>query len=222
MRMAAMLMAVISLLGVPQGQAEVTWETAAVQILEESPETAAQTLLDWAETGQTAPEADVRSFLEERAETAASAAAAFAAVLDAADRLRMDGSAPELGEEAYRAAVRSLSPFFTRLLETETMPWKEEPSDWPAKLAAFDGIWCDGTMQELLIAVARGLVEDKDAVQVTVDPVREDGTVVYHLTVAEDDMGRVIGKQGRIAKAIRVVMRAAAVRQGEKVVVEIG
>ncbi|MBE5036847.1 KH domain-containing protein [Subdoligranulum sp. DSM 109015] len=77
-------------------------------------------------------------------------------------------------------------------------------------------------MQELLIAVARGLVENKDAVQVTVDPVREDGTVVYHLTVAEDDMGRVIGKQGRIAKAIRVVMRAAAVRQGEKVVVEIG
>ena len=40
-------------------------------------------------------------------------------------------------------------------------------------------------MQELLIAVARGLVEDKDAVQVTVDPAREDGTVVYHLTVAE-------------------------------------
>ena len=55
-------------------------------------------------------------------------------------------------------------------------------------------------MQELLIAVARGLVEDKDAVQVTVDPAREDGTVVYHLTVAEGDMGRVIGKQGRIAK----------------------
>ena len=91
-------------------------------------------------------------------------------------------------------------------------------------------------MQELLLAVARGLVEDKEAVQVTVDPMREDGTVVYHLkvaeadmggiivyhlTVAEDDMGRVIGKQGRIAKAIRVVMRAAAVRQGEKVIVEI-
>lgn len=77
-------------------------------------------------------------------------------------------------------------------------------------------------MQELLLAVARGLVENKDAVQVTVDPAREDGTVVYHLAVAEEDMGRVIGKQGRIAKAIRVVMRAAAVRQGEKVVVEIG
>jgi|UniRef100_UPI003FEECBAE predicted RNA-binding protein YlqC (UPF0109 family) len=76
-------------------------------------------------------------------------------------------------------------------------------------------------MQELLLAVARGLVEDKEAVQVTVDPMREDGTVVYHLKVAESDMGRVIGKQGRIAKAIRVVMRAAAVRQGEKVIVEI-
>ena len=71
-------------------------------------------------------------------------------------------------------------------------------------------------MQELLIAVARGLVEDKDAVQVTVDPAREDGTVVYHLTVAEGDMGRVIGKQGRIAKAIRVVMRAAAVTRTKK------
>lgn len=76
-------------------------------------------------------------------------------------------------------------------------------------------------MQELLLAVARGLVEDKEAVQVTVDTVRDDGTTVYHLKVAESDMGRVIGKQGRIAKAIRVVMRAAAVRQGEKVIVEI-
>lgn len=77
-------------------------------------------------------------------------------------------------------------------------------------------------MQELLMIVAQGLVENKQAVQVTVDPVREDGTTVYHLAVAEEDMGRVIGKQGRIAKAIRAIMRAAAVRQGEKVVVEIG
>ena len=76
-------------------------------------------------------------------------------------------------------------------------------------------------MQELLLAVARGLVDDKDAVSVTVDAPREDGTIVYHLSVAENDMGRVIGKQGRIAKAIRVVMRAAAVRKGEKVMVEI-
>ena len=53
------------------------------------------------------------------------------------------------------------------------------------------------------------------------DEPREDGTIVYHLSVAEGDMGRVIGKQGRIAIAIRVVMRAAAVRVDEKVLVEI-
>ena len=76
-------------------------------------------------------------------------------------------------------------------------------------------------MQELLLAVARGLVEDKEAVQVTVDPMREDGTVVYHLKVAEADMGRVIGKQGRIAKAIRAVVKAAASKEDKKVIVEI-
>ena len=76
-------------------------------------------------------------------------------------------------------------------------------------------------MQELLLAVARGLVEDKEAVQVTVDPMREDGTVVYHLKVAEADMGRVIGKQGRIAKAIRSVMSAAASKADVKVSVDI-
>ncbi len=76
-------------------------------------------------------------------------------------------------------------------------------------------------MQELLLAVARGLVDEPDSVQVSAEEPREDGTVVYHLSVAEGDMGRVIGKQGRIAKAIRVVMRAAAVRRGEKAMVEI-
>lgn len=76
-------------------------------------------------------------------------------------------------------------------------------------------------MQELLLAVARGLVEDKEAVQVTVDPMREDGTVVYHLKVAEADMGRVIGKQGRIAKAIRSVVRAATAKDAKPVFVEI-
>ena len=76
-------------------------------------------------------------------------------------------------------------------------------------------------MQELLLAVAQGLVEDKAAVQVAVDEPNEEGVVVYHLHVAEGDMGRVIGKQGRIATAIRIVMRAAAVREGTKVMVEI-
>ena len=153
--MAAMLMAVLSLLAVPQGQGTdpgITWETVAVQVLEESPETAARTLVDWARSGQTAPEEDaVLALLEEMGAEPAASAAAFDAVLDAADSLREAGEAPELGEETYRAAVRSLSPFFTRLLETETTPWREESSAWPADLAAFDGIWCDSTLRELLI-----------------------------------------------------------------------
>ncbi len=76
-------------------------------------------------------------------------------------------------------------------------------------------------MQELLKSLAAGLVNDPDAVKVTVDEPNEDGVVVYHLSVAADDMGRVIGKQGRIAKAIRVVMRAVANRNDEKIMVEI-
>lgn len=75
--------------------------------------------------------------------------------------------------------------------------------------------------EDLLIGMAQGLVEDPSAVNVTVDPENEEGIIVYHLTVAEDDKGRVIGKQGRIAKAIRTVMRAAANRSGERVAVEI-
>ena len=76
-------------------------------------------------------------------------------------------------------------------------------------------------MEQLLVNIARGLVEDKDAVKVTAEEKDAEGVTVYHLTVAADDMGRVIGKQGRIAKAIRTVMRAAATRAGEKVAVEI-
>ena len=76
-------------------------------------------------------------------------------------------------------------------------------------------------MKELLIAIASGLVEKPDEVTVTVDEPNEEGVVYYHLHVAENDMGRVIGKQGRIAKAIRVVMRAAANRENQKISVEI-
>ena len=76
-------------------------------------------------------------------------------------------------------------------------------------------------MKELLITIAKGLVEEPDMVTVDVDDPREDGVVVYHLHVAENDMGRVIGKQGRIAKAIRTVMRATAIRSNTKIVVEI-
>ena len=54
-------------------------------------------------------------------------------------------------------------------------------------------------MKELLLTIAKGLVENPDAVAVEQDEPSEDGTIVFHLHVAPDDMGRVIGKQGRIA-----------------------
>ncbi len=75
-------------------------------------------------------------------------------------------------------------------------------------------------MEQLLIGMAQGLVEDPGAVSVTTET-QEDGAIVYHLHVAENDVGRVIGKQGKIAKAIRTVMRAAATRNNERAIVEI-
>ena len=76
-------------------------------------------------------------------------------------------------------------------------------------------------MEELLKTIASGLVENKNEVSVTVDEPDAEGVVVYHLHVASDDMGRVIGKQGRIAKAIRTVMRAGAGKINQKIMVDI-
>ena len=76
-------------------------------------------------------------------------------------------------------------------------------------------------MKELLISIAKGLVDEPEKVTVDVDDINEEGVVVYHLHVAQDDMGRVIGKQGRIAKAIITVMRATANRSDTKISVEI-
>ena len=76
-------------------------------------------------------------------------------------------------------------------------------------------------MQELLAIIAKGLVDDPDSVVIDKDEPTEDGTVVYHIHVAENDMGRIIGKQGRIAKAIRTIARSAAIRSDEKIMVEI-
>lgn len=76
-------------------------------------------------------------------------------------------------------------------------------------------------MKDLLISITKGLVEKPDEVSVDVSEPNEEGVTVYHLHVNEEDMGRVIGKQGRIAKAIRVVMRAAATRNDVKISVEI-
>lgn len=76
-------------------------------------------------------------------------------------------------------------------------------------------------MEELLIAIASGLVQNPDEVKVVADEPNEEGVTVLHLQVAQSDMGRVIGKQGRIAKAIRTVMRAAANKENTSVAVEI-
>ncbi len=76
-------------------------------------------------------------------------------------------------------------------------------------------------MEELLKSITMGLVDNPESVSIDVDEPNEEGVTVYHLHVAEGDMGRVIGKQGRIAKAIRVVMRAAANRRDAKISVEI-
>ena len=76
-------------------------------------------------------------------------------------------------------------------------------------------------MEELLVSIASGLVENPDEVKVTADEINAEGVIVLHLHVAEGDMGRVIGKQGRIAKEIRTVMRSVANRENQKIMVEI-
>ncbi len=74
-------------------------------------------------------------------------------------------------------------------------------------------------MKELLQYMAKNLVDNPDAVTV-VEQIDEDGKVL-ELHVAEGDMGKVIGRQGRIAKEIRTIIKTVAQRTGEKVTVEI-
>ena len=76
-------------------------------------------------------------------------------------------------------------------------------------------------MEELLRTIACELVEDKESVTVSAEPENEEGVIVYHLHVADADMGRVVGKQGMVAQAMRVVMSAGAARLGQKIMVEI-
>jgi uncharacterized protein len=72
---------------------------------------------------------------------------------------------------------------------------------------------------ELLEFLVRALVEDPDAVEV--EELEEDGDLIYEISVADDDLGRVIGKGGRVANAIRTVAKAAAVRMDRRVIVDI-
>ena len=74
-------------------------------------------------------------------------------------------------------------------------------------------------MTELLEFLVRALVEDPGAV--VVEELEEDGDLVYEISVAEGDLGRVIGKGGRIANAIRTIAKAAAVRIDRRVIVDI-
>ncbi|HCD45605.1 MAG TPA: KH domain-containing protein [Lachnoclostridium sp.] len=74
-------------------------------------------------------------------------------------------------------------------------------------------------MKELVEVIARALVDDPDQVVVT-ETVKDD-EIILELTVAPSDMGKVIGKQGRIAKAIRSVVKAAASKEDKRVTVEI-
>ncbi|NLM74720.1 MAG: KH domain-containing protein [Clostridiaceae bacterium] len=74
-------------------------------------------------------------------------------------------------------------------------------------------------MKELLEHIAKSLVDNPDAV--SVNEVEGEKSVILELSVADEDMGKVIGKQGRIAKAIRTVMKAAAIKDNKRVIVEI-
>jgi uncharacterized protein len=74
-------------------------------------------------------------------------------------------------------------------------------------------------VQELLAYLARELVDEPDAVRVEAE--ERDGALVLALHVAPDDVGKVIGRQGRIVRALRTLVRASAVRDGRRVLVEI-
>lgn len=74
-------------------------------------------------------------------------------------------------------------------------------------------------MKELVEVIAKALVKDPE--EVIVNEITDNSGTVYQLHVAPEDMGKVIGKQGRIAKAIRTVVKAAATRENKRVMVEI-
>ena len=74
-------------------------------------------------------------------------------------------------------------------------------------------------MKELVEYMAKALVDNPD--QVNVKQIEGESSVILELQVAQEDMGKVIGKQGRIAKAIRTVVNAAAIKDNKRVMVEI-
>ena len=75
-------------------------------------------------------------------------------------------------------------------------------------------------MAELVAEIARRLVDDPDAVRV--EAAEEEGALVLHLFVAPDDLGKVIGRQGRIARALRTLVRAGSIHEGRRLLLKIG
>jgi predicted RNA-binding protein YlqC (UPF0109 family) len=74
-------------------------------------------------------------------------------------------------------------------------------------------------MKELVEYIARSIASEPDEVKVTEE--EDDGRIIVRLEVAPDDKGKVIGKQGRVAQSIRVLLRVAAVKQGARATLEI-
>jgi predicted RNA-binding protein YlqC (UPF0109 family) len=74
-------------------------------------------------------------------------------------------------------------------------------------------------MEELVAYLARGLVDQPDAVRV--ERVERDDAVVFRLHVADEDVGKVIGRQGRVVRALRTVVRAGGTKRGERTLLEI-
>ena len=74
-------------------------------------------------------------------------------------------------------------------------------------------------MKELIEYIARSIASNPD--QVTVTEVSEEGRIVLRLEVADEDKGKIIGRQGRVAEAMRVLLRVAAVKAGTRAVLEI-
>lgn len=74
-------------------------------------------------------------------------------------------------------------------------------------------------MRTLIEYIARSLVENPD--QVRINQVEGEQSVIFELQVAPEDMGKIIGKQGRIANAMRVLLKAAAAKEGKRAVLEI-
>jgi len=76
-------------------------------------------------------------------------------------------------------------------------------------------------VKELIEYMVKELVDSPDDVEITEENEDDDKTVIYKLKVAEDDLGKVIGKKGRTANALRVIMRAASAKRGKSSIVKI-